>query len=183
LLRKIIPKYKDVPKKVYIKQKNIEHKTQVELLKKWKILDVLPKDERESYIEYLSLTPYPLWLGAVHKRESSLDIGAGNGSYIGLGQHHPSFIKECGYTIKEYNESWKVQVFVSNEYIKKYVDREINKPEELYAYWLDSSWNGRNVIYHSKSRIKVNGNYKNPYKSNIGLDKNFNGKNRSKSRF
>lgn len=175
-VKKNNPKYDNMSEKEYIREKNNEHEEQLAFLRKWKPLDVLPDSVKESYIEYLSLTAYPLWLAGVQKRESSFDIGAGNGSYTGLGQHHPDFIKKCGYSMKEYDSSWKVQVFVSNEYIKKYVKREINGPEELYAYWLDSSWNGRNVIYHTKSRIKVGGKLRNPYKSNKGLDKNFNGK-------
>lgn len=166
--------YRNIPEKEYIIQKYDEHMTQLDSLRKWTYLNNLPKNiPKEEYIAFLSNTPYPLWLAMIHFRESSFKPDNYNGKYIGLGQHSPQFVKECGYTIDEYKSSWKVQIYVSNEYIKKYVKRNIKSPQELYAYWLDCNWNGRNVIYHSKSRLA---NGKNPYYPNKGLDKNKNKK-------
>ena len=87
------------------------------------ILDkYLPKHiNKTEYIDWLSKCQYPFYLAQIHFRESSFDTGAGNRSYIGLGQHHPDFINKCGYTVKEYNSNWRVQVYVSIEYINKYV--------------------------------------------------------------
>lgn len=166
--------YKFLPEKEYVVNEINEYSNQIEKLKNWKYLNYLPKYiNKEEYIKYLSLSPYPLWLAMIHFRESSFKPEEYCGSYIGLGQHSPNFIRECGYTINEYKSSWKVQVYVSNEYIKKYVKRDLKSAEELYAYWLDCNWNGRKVIYHHKSRLS---NGKNPYYSNKGLDKDKNKK-------
>ena len=142
-------------------------------MKNWECLNYLPKNiNKNEYIDYLSRCQYPLWLGMIHFQESSFNTNAGNGSYIGLGQHHPDFIRECGYSIKEYKSSWKVQLYVSLEYIKKHVNRVIKGPHELYAYWLKSNWNGENNIYCRNSRLP---NGKNPYIGNRRLDLDKNG--------
>lgn len=174
-------------KKVYMIQKDtisinkvefeskalLNYYAQLEQLNNWNYLKHLPSNiNKEEYINYLSRCQYPFYLAMIHFRESSFKTNAENGSYIGLGQHHPDFIEKCGYSLKEYKKSWKVQLYVSLEYIKKYVNITINNPEELYAYWLNSNWDGNNKIYCKNSKLK---NGKKPYYPNKKLDVNRNG--------
>lgn len=160
-----------------VKHEYMDYEKQVKKLKSWAYLDkYLPKHiNKTEYIDWLSKCQYPFYLAQIHFRESSFDTGAGNGSYIGLGQHHPDFINKCGYTVKEYNSNWRVQVYVSIEYINKYVKSDINKVEELYALWLKSSWKGEKVIYDRKSVIVINRKKYKPYNTNSGLDDNGDG--------
>lgn len=160
-----------------VRSEYMDYEKQVKKLKSWKYLDkYLPKHiNKNEYIEWLSKCQYPFYLAQIHFRESSFDTGAGNGSYIGLGQHHPDFINDCGYTVDEYNNNWRVQVYVSIEYINKYVKSDINRVEELYALWLKSSWKGEEVIYDRKSVIRIRGKKYRPYNSNRGLDDNDDG--------
>lgn len=146
---------------------------QLEQLRNWDYLKHLPANiNKEEYINYLSRCQYPFYLAMIHFRESSFRTDAENGSYIGLGQHHPDFVQKCGYSLNEYKKSWKVQLYVSLEYIKENVNRVANSPEELYAYWLNSNWNGSNKIYCKNSRLK---NGRKPYYPNKKLDINRNG--------
>lgn len=171
-IKKIYVIHKDtikITEKEFVHNLEDNYEYQMNQLRNWKILSVLPKNiNKEEYINYLSRCQYPFYLALIHYAESSFDTNADNGSYVGLGQHDSNFIKECGYSMHEYKKSWKLQLYVSLEYIKKYVDRIITEPEELYAYWLKSGWNGENNIYCKQSRLP---NGRKPYYPNRNLDK------------
>lgn len=160
------------PYKEFEKNMLYTYEEQMNKLKNWSYLKHLPKNiDKNEFIEYLSRCQYPLYLAMIFFTESSFKTNANKGKYIGLGQHDPQFVIECGYTINEYNNSWKVQLYVSMEYIKKYVKIPIYSPEQLYAFWLNCNWSGNNVIYTHKTKLP---NGRKPYGPNKNLDKNKN---------
>lgn len=147
------------------------YQIQLNKLMNWKYLDYLPSNiDKDLYIDLIARSDYPYYLAMIHYMESSFDTNANKGSYYGLGQHNKEFMHENGYSLKEYRENWIIQVEISLAYIKKYVKKEPNSAGELYAYWLNSSWNGTEQIYCKKNDTKKF----NPYYSNKNLDLNKN---------
>lgn len=123
----------------------------------------ISEEELYNYLRDNLIFPYHFYL--IFWNESSYRL-EDKGTYIGLGQINTNFIKSCGYTLRQYNRDWKVQVKVAHYYFLTYMPE--NNPqliENIYAKWLSSSWNGREDIYTLK---------RNPveYKANKGLDKN-----------
>lgn len=144
------------------------HDKQCEELKSHGQLELAAKrlgiEEKELY-KYLRenlIFPYHFYL--IFWNESSYRL-EDEGKYIGLGQINTQFINSCGYTLKQYNNDWKIQVKVAHYYFLVYMpDKNPQLVENIYAKWLSSSWNGSESIYTLR---------RNPleYKSNKGLDK------------
>lgn len=155
--------------KTYIKQYPILdsiYKQQCILLKDNKRVTLAAKrlgvTEKEliSYMTNNLIFPYHFYL--IFWSESSYKLEK-EGTYIGLGQINKPFIRECGYTLNEYNDNWKIQVNVAHYYFLKYTPDNPQQIENVYAKWLRANWNGTYSIYSKKDNPKE-------YKSNIGLD-------------
>ena len=123
----------------------------------------IDKEILYNYLKDNLIFPYHFYL--IFWNESSFRL-EDEGTYIGLGQVNTNFIKSCGYTVKEYNNNWKVQVDVAHYYFLEYMpDKNPQLVENIYAKWLASSWNGSEDIYTLKRNPRE-------YMANKGLDRN-----------